>query len=30
MELTKLLPHAASGLKVSWDEAIRYVGLTTD
>jgi hypothetical protein len=28
MELTELLPHVASGLKVNWDEATRYAGLT--
>jgi hypothetical protein len=28
MELTELLPHVAIGLKVNWDEAIRYAGLT--
>lgn len=30
MELTELLPHVASGLKVDWDEATRYAGLAPE
>lgn len=28
MELTELLPHLARGLRIDWDEATRYAGLT--
>ena len=30
MELTELLPPAARGLNIDWDEATRYAGLTSE